>query len=42
MNLKEKPIWQMQGSELVELIQSSISGISTTIWYFWYPKTSKL
>ena len=30
MNLKEKPIWQMQGSELVELIQSSISGISTT------------
>ena len=27
---KEKPIWQMQGSELVELIQSSISGISTT------------
>ena len=30
MNLKDKPIWQMQGSELVELIQTSISGISTT------------
>lgn len=29
MNLTEKPIWQMQGSELVELIKTSIAGIST-------------
>ncbi len=30
MNLIDKPIWQMQGSELVELIKSSIEGISKT------------
>ena len=29
MNLKEKPIWQMQGSELVELIMTSIAVVST-------------
>ena len=26
MNLNEKPIWQMLGSELVELIKTSIAG----------------
>ena len=29
MNLNEKLIWQMQGSELVELIKTSIAGIPT-------------
>ena len=30
MNLNEKPIWQMLGSELVELIKTSIAGVPSS------------
>ena len=30
MNLNEKPIWQMLGSELLELIKTSIAGVPSS------------